>query len=209
MSDPLLDQIERLFLGSDRDEFVALPREAPYCVVPPPAKESPVLYSTRPLLILTCLDRLGISPFAEIGLVGRYGLPQPGDVAWLGGLLDRRVVGFLGDMDGVDLMIFAWLRRRFPASRVIYLGIGDELLSAAKIEISETSPLSIEVSEEEWQQHDLVRSLLPDLASLLGPMSSQAMARGRKFELPAVFTQAVAIGDEWEREIDRWRDLLR
>lgn len=204
-----LAQIERLFYGSDEDEFVTLPREAPYCVVPPPTNESPILYCTKASFVLSCLDQLGISPFAEIGLVGRYGLPQPSDADWLGQMLEHRAVGFLGDLDAVDLLIFAWLGRQFPTARITYLGLGDDLLSAAGIALAESSNLDQVASPEEQQQQSFVRTLLPELGSLIGQASDQKMKSGRKLELPAVFCQQVPDPEGFARFVGTWHARLR
>jgi hypothetical protein len=209
MNKPVLTQIERLFSDSDGGEFVVLPREAPYCVVPAPTEKSPILYCTKPQLVLSCLDRLGISPFAEIGLVGRYGLPQPDDADWLGQMLKHRAVGFLGDLDAVDLTIFAWLGRRFPSARITYLGLGDDLLSAAGIAIGESSNLDQMASPEEQQQQGFVRTLLPELETLVGQASVQKMESGRKLELPAVFSQQVPDPVGFARFIGTWPRRLR
>ena len=62
------------------------------------------------------------------GMVGRYGLPNKADLAWIRKVIGKQPLLFLGDMDPVDLMVFVWLR----ASRVrnrLYISVSTTTFS--------------------------------------------------------------------------------
>lgn len=71
-------------------------------------------------------------------MIGRYGLPNQDDVHWLSALVGSRGLLFLGDMDPVDLMIFAWLRGHLRRSHIEYLGVSDAFLSLLKMRVTRT-----------------------------------------------------------------------
>lgn len=171
-------QIEHWFAAHDDGEFTRFPRTAPYTLVAPLTGER-LIYTTKPRTIVEAISRL--EPTPGMGLVGRSGLPGPDDVAWISRLAEGCPLGFLGDLDPPDLLVFAWLRAELGPERIQFAGIRDELLSAASF--AARSPERIALSASEVEALPLVDQLFPDLGALVGPRCEALLRGGEKVEL--------------------------
>ena len=68
-----------------------------------------VLFTTKPAIVSTVIEKCDAA--RDFGMIGRYGLPSVADLPWIRTMVGSRELFFLGDMDPVDLMVFAWLRQ--------------------------------------------------------------------------------------------------
>lgn len=173
-----IDKITAWFNDHDDGEFARPSRTHPFKVIGPTPSTQTILYTTKPQCILVPED---YETELATGLIGRYGLPNEDDVAWLRVLAENRVVCFVGDADPVDLLVFTWLRSRINAK---YAGVSDLLLT--NIGVSWNDRVTIPLSESESEALALLADLCPDFRLLLGPQSAALFDRGRKLELEAV-----------------------
>lgn len=122
--------IEAWFERHDGDgEFARHGRMLPYTFVAPASDASTIVYTTKPAAVLAAVgDKLP----PPLGIVGRRGLPGASDPAWIRCLVGEGELRFLGDLDPVDLMVFAWLRWRLHPTPVAYLGVGDACLPRSR-----------------------------------------------------------------------------
>ncbi len=174
--------IERWFAKHDDGEFgpsMRVRRWFPYSVVGPATEGTPIVFTTKPSVVLAAIDRGEVT--AGPGVIGRYGLPSPTDLGWISGMIGPRELLFLGDMDPVDLMVFAWLRTRLSPKQVTFVGVNDALLEAAKI--SSTTTISLLLAASEQQSLTLLRNVLPDLGNTVGRNCVRMLEQGRKIEL--------------------------
>ena len=172
-----IDKIAAWFNDHDDGDFARPSRTHPFKVIGPTPSTQTILYMTKPQCLLVPED---YETDLATGLIGRYGLPNEDDVAWLRLLVGDRIVCFLGDADPVDLLVFAWLRSRIVAK---YAGISDLLL--ANIGVSWNDRMTIPLSESESAALALVAEFCPDFRLLLGPQCADLLDRGRKLELEA------------------------
>jgi hypothetical protein len=177
--------IERWFAKHNDGEFgpgIRVGRSFPYSVVGPATDGAPVVFTTKPSVVLAATDQDEVAD--GTGVIGRYGLPSLRDLDWIGRIVGARTVLFLGDMDPADLMVFAWLRNSLCASQFTFTGVNDALLEAAGL--SATTPLSLPLAASEQQSMTLLRTVLPDLADTVGRDCARMLEQGRKIELEAV-----------------------
>ena len=174
------DPIRKWFADHDDGEFTIPPVGSPYSVAQAASASHCVVYCTKPRLLLT---RLGQGFAAPLAVIGRSGLPNDYDVAWLESFVANRRFVFLGDADPVDLLIFAWLRSRLEIS---FAGLNDSLLDECRVELSERS--AIPLSSAEIAGISLLREELPEAATLLGSRCAATLEFGHKYELEALFS---------------------
>jgi len=91
---------------------------------------------------------------------------------------------FLGDMDPVDLMIFAWLRERMAPKMIKHLGVSDAYLEQLGISVPESYAIAMKGSER--QAVPVLENVFLDFRETIGPNSARLLDRGRKFEIEAV-----------------------
>jgi hypothetical protein len=175
--------IERWFEEHGEDEFFPSQRGDPYQIVGPTKSAQRIIYATKSSIIFRSFED---SPAPEgLGIVARCGLPNKSDVDWFADIVGTRELLFLGDMDPVDLMIFAWLRARLTSISVSYLGISDNFISKLSCHIPESYRLQLSPSE---------RAAVPVLEEVLklqetiGPGCFTLLKKGYKIELEAVVT---------------------
>ena len=182
MADNVSDLVEEWFLACDGDgEFSASTRTMPFMAIAPALESEYVLFTTKPALLATAFDGEGSGVF---GMIGRYGLPNRLDLEWILQIAGSRALGFLGDMDPVDLLVFAWLRESARPRQVTYLGISDALFDALHMAIPDVS--SIPCSASEQKAIPLLSRVFPDYARKVGACCSHTLAQGRKIELEAI-----------------------
>ncbi len=159
-------------------EFCHYLREVPYKLIAPTTEPSWFVYVTKCSSLAA-----GLLPDlpTDVTLLSRYGLPAPSDVALIGRLADQLTIGFLGDLDPVDLLIFAWLQAQFAPRQVRLLGIRDRLLSC--LSPQEQSQCLIRLDESEIEALPLLKEALPDLLKLIGPESYRLLMSQQKIEL--------------------------
>jgi hypothetical protein len=177
--------IEGWFAKHDDGEFGPsrrVRRSFPYSVLGPTTDGAPIVFTTKPSVVLAAIDQEEVADGP--GVIGRYGLPSRTDLDWIDRIIGARALLFLGDMDPVDLMVFAWLRSSLHPKQVTFAGINDALLEAARL--SATTPLSIPLAASEQQSLTLLRSVLPDLGDTVGRDCARLLEQGRKIELEGV-----------------------
>jgi len=177
--------IEGWFAKHDDGEFgpsMRVRRSFPYSVVGPTTDGAPIVFTTKPSVVLAAIDQDEVADGP--GVIGRYGLPSRTDLDWIGGIIGARELLFLGDMDPVDLMVFAWLRSSLCPKQVTCAGVNDVLLEAAGL--SATTSASLPLAASEQQSLTLLRKVLPDLGDTVGRECARMLEQGRKIELEGV-----------------------
>lgn len=179
MPESVIAKIET-FIASQTEsgEFVSLPRDASYHVIAAVVAPTKLLYMTKMSAFRAKL--LPALPL-DCSVVSRYGLPASHDVSKLGRLSVSLPISFLGDLDPVDLLNFAWLRAKFPAGKVHLAGIRDRLLQ--ELTPAEKTQCLIDFDPSEVDAMPLLYEVLPDLADLIGPESYELIKSHRKIEL--------------------------
>ena len=169
-------QIEKWFADHEGDgEYLQHRRTAPYSVVGPAGPTSPVLYTTKPAILCGVLDRSKDTP--GFAIVGRGGLPSADDLKWITHLIGSRQVFYVGDMDPVDLTIFAWLRARLHPRPIGHLGVNDKLLEKLPKKLSDQFIIGCAPSERDAL--GLFGKLLPDYRQVVGQkVRRRSRARG-------------------------------
>lgn len=175
--------IERWFASHDGDgEFVCYPRTVPFSVIGPARAFRTTILTTKPLLVARILSHL--EPAEDIGMVGRYGLPNETDIAWIRTLIGPSRLAFLGDMDAADLLVYAHLQQHFLPNVISYLGINDHFLGDAPIQFYE--PLSFPCSASEQGALSLLQAVLPNIQDVVGSQCTRLLNAGMKIELEAL-----------------------
>jgi hypothetical protein len=183
-SDSIIRAIEDYFAASSDDgEFVRYPRDAQYHVIGPSQSTRWMLFTTKPAVVSAALDG-GPSYEHQMGLIGRYGLPLPADVAWISGLVGHSELLFLGDMDPVDLMVYAWLRASLLPKPVRHIGVSDTLLADFAVPVPQWCIMRC--ADSELAARSVIQQVLPNLAETVGPQCAALLAEGRKIELEAI-----------------------
>lgn len=95
--------------------------------------------------------------------------------------LGGRSLLFLGDMDPVDLLIFAWLRFRLRSDKVRYVGVGGRLLS--QLSLFDEASIQIPQAPSELEAHSLLLDALPDLDDITGASVVRLLISGLKIEV--------------------------
>jgi hypothetical protein len=88
---------------------------------------------------------------------------------------------FLGDMDPVDLLVYAWLRASLRPRQVVHLGINDAFLS--RLRTTSTEAVSVPCVPAERNSLDLLKQVFPDVGATIGPKCIALLERGEKLEL--------------------------
>ena len=126
----------------------------------------------------------------NVSLIVRNGLPGAGDLAWIERMAGKSLLGFVGDLDPVDLMIFAWMEAQLPHGSLQFLGLGDRILR--KLSPAEKRRAIISLSPSEIAAIPLLNEVLPEWDELIGRESHALVAGGLKIEL-----EGVIHGIEW------------
>jgi hypothetical protein len=183
MSFKLAEEIEAWFVSHDGDgAFMRVERTIPYTVIGPPKTGSCIVYATKPGLISAVMHEFPAA--AEFGLVGRCGLPNRSDVAWLRDFAGERRLYFCGDMDPEDLMVFAWLRAMLSPVQVVHFGINDLLLETLGVSPVENN--TIPLSKPEEAAFAMLPGAFSDLQQTVGSNCLQLLAAKRKMEVEAI-----------------------
>lgn len=183
----VLNAIDDWFVRvGDENEFVRCQRAGAYAVVGPTKTESkPIyIYATKPSCVLAAKRKY--LEFDELGLISRSGLPRLEDVSWLRDMLGEHELIFLGDMDPVDLMVFAWLREYLKQAQVTYLGISDTYLNQLQVELPQAFIMLCAPSEQ--TSLSFLEAVFPDFREVVGANCAGLLADGRKIELEAIAT---------------------
>jgi hypothetical protein len=122
----------------------------------------------------------------DSGLITRFGLPREEDIAWLREFIGKRQLSFLGDLDPLDVMIFAWLRQRLAPVEVVHHGINDSLIAA--LDVVMPNGYRIQLNSTEAAAVAELDELIPDIHDVLGPVCFRVLNEGYKIELEAVMT---------------------
>ncbi len=142
------------------------------------------VYSTKPQLwnavVSTSAD------LAHIAILGRYGLPHGDDPGDIRNLIGDRPIGFLGDCDPPDLLIFAWLKAHFHPRPISHLGVNDRLMAALQFAPAEN--LCCPCSSAELQAFSLLNVHFPDTLAAVGEKCGMMLSRGVKIEVEAVIS---------------------
>lgn len=174
------DVIRDFFLAHEDGEFVVAPRDLPFQVIGASREPSWVLVVTKVQSMMPHLvDRSQKTP-EHFSVVGRAGLPNPWDAAWLAEWIGERPACFLGDLDPVDLLVYAWLRRRVDGA-LNFVGISDHLLFRMGLRCSDVP--SLECSPAEKKALPLVKRMVGEASDRIGPDCLKLLESGRKIEL--------------------------
>lgn len=179
---PLHSSISAWFAEHDDDgEFALGTRALPFSVIRPAGAAAPVLLTTKPSVVMPIIDREARHGF---GMIGRYGLPDEADLRWILKVIGRHPLFFLGDMDPVDLMVFAWLRAVLRPRPVTYLGVNDDFFKA--LELPSTGSFSIPCGPSERESLAFLKRVFPDLTEKVGHKCAEMLDRGEKIELEVI-----------------------
>lgn len=187
MAADILKRIEEWFAQPcDGGEFWQCEPTDEFTVVGPvpESADTTYVYSTKPHCVT--FAKREHREFDGLGFIGRYGLPRAKDVAWIRRVLDGRRMAFLGDMDPVDLMTFAWWRAMLAPGQVAFLGVGDGYLDRLGIEIPEH--YMIPLAADELRAMPVLELVCPDYRELVGDRCSARLDTGLKIEVEAVAT---------------------
>ncbi|MEX0678262.1 MAG: hypothetical protein WD063_14370 [Pirellulales bacterium] len=167
---------------ADDDEFIRAEPPA-YTAFPPGDVPGKFVYATKPHPALLALDQCGES--ARLGVIAPSpGLPLDCHVDWMSPLVADHDLLFLGDMDPVDLLIFAWVRAKLSPKPIVYLGVSDAYLLALNVSIARSFTLQFTPSEQESMS--LLSTVFPDYREVVGESCSRLLEQARKIELEAV-----------------------
>lgn len=175
---------------SDDGDFVYERKPSPYSVIGPSTPAGRIVFATKPSPVASAIHECAAC--SGIGMIGHYGLPSDLDVAWIRRVVAEHELLFLGDMDPVDLMIFAWLRARLQPKQIVHLGINDSYL--AKLDVYLPESFLMQFSASERKSFPLLKKVFPDFRETVGEKCALTLERGRKIELDAIIsaTQSVA-----------------
>lgn len=183
MPSDLTERIEAWFMDHrDDGEFMYPTRDVAYAVIGPATSATKMIVTTKPAAISAAIRAYAVPE--RFGMIGRYGLPNPGDVRWFGERAGPRDVLFLGDMDPADLMIFAWLRACLHPKPIAYVGVGDAFLQMLHISFAAVLPMPCAPSELEAIR--ILEQVFPDLCQTVGAESARTLKEGNKIEIEAV-----------------------
>lgn len=178
MRDSLTQSIEGWFADHSDGEFVVGLRASPYFVVGPSIQSERIIFTTKPMIVSTAVYDLKMSE--DIGMIGRYGLPSRADLNWIGPMVAPCQLLFLGDMDHVDLLVFAWLRAGLHPKPITYAGVSDTLFQGA------VPSQSIPCAPSEQRSLPFLQEAVPDLVGVTGYMCARMLKQGRKIEIEGI-----------------------
>lgn len=180
---PSLDtSIADWFAANSDGEFPPPEHGAPYTVIGPSSRTEHIIYSAKCQVILRTFGDHAVPD--DFSMICRYGLPGDADLGWMREIIGTRRLIFLGDMDPVDLLVFAWLRTQLGPSGVAFLGVGDTLLKSLGLTISELSVIPLAPSEQ--RVFPLLETVFADLRETAGQRCSELLKKGWKIELEGV-----------------------
>lgn len=183
MDNDVAQLIEACFAEHDNDgDFASDISTSPYSVIGPGAHSGRMIFATKPGIVSAIVDERKASD--EFGMIARYGLPSQTDLHWISKVIGPCELLFLGDMDPVDLMIFAWLRARLWPKPINHIGVNDAFLAAVKI--SSIKTLSMPCGPSEQASLAVLKKVLPDLRKTVGPKCARMLERGHKLELEGI-----------------------
>ncbi len=178
MADCVADLIEAWFADHDDGEFVCGIASHPYSVLGQ-GNEGCVIFTAKPHIVSRVIEESEAG--GELGMIGRCGLPSREDLGWISRVVGRRRLLFLGDMDPVDLMVFAWLRALLHPKPVTHIGVNDSFLE--KREAPSIRIFSMPCAPSEQQSLGLLKKVLPDLGEIVGRNCASMLDQGIKIEL--------------------------
>lgn len=194
MSAELLHAIEDTFRWlertDDQGDFCMYPFSQPYSVVGPGPECRLMIYTPKPGR--WCTSPYSILDCQEVGLIGRYGLPNQHDYKWIASLTAGIRCLFVGDADPADLLIFSCLRAHM---QIEWFGVSDLFLERLGSKIDDNHTIRLSVPEQEGLR--AARKFCPDLATLLGPNCFEILSGGRKVELEAAVSRATVDAALW------------
>ncbi len=117
-------------------------------------------------------------------MAGRFGLPDEADLPWICQLAGTRELLFLGDMDPVDLLVFAWLRAKLHPREIKHLGINDSFLMELGVRAAEARLIPCAVSERESLA--FLQEVVPQIRETVGDDCNRILDRGEKIEIEAI-----------------------
>ncbi len=182
MREKTTSRIEAWFAEHGGDGDFGFDPSTPYQVISPASRVGRVVFATKSFPVVHAINECGAR--AGLGVIARYGLPSENDIRWIADFAAKHELLFLGDMDPVDLLIFAWLRAHLRPERITHLGVNDAYLAALKVDLPESFILACSPSEQ--ASLPLLEEILPDLGQTLGPMCYSTLQQGRKIELEAI-----------------------
>ncbi len=181
MQNELTELIEKWFVEQDDGEFASggSGRDYPYWVIGPASDSGYIVFATKQHITSAVISDGELTD--EIGMIARGGLPSQADIQWMSGVIGACELLFLGDMDPVDLMVFAWLRAALYPKRVTHVGINDGFLKAVKISSIKTLWFSCTPSER--QSLVFLKKVFPDIGKTIGKNCTRMLRQGQKIEL--------------------------
>jgi hypothetical protein len=200
MTADILNDLRRWFSDLQDGEFVAFDSSFPYEFVAPANDDGVLLYCTKPRTVLSMFKPVIA---ADVGMMGRPGLPDRRDMTFLRRMIERSPVVFLGDLDPPDLLIYAWMRSQLPDLR--YFGIGDRFFQAVGAPPNETLLISHSSSERDAMK--AFSSVFDEMKGVVGPTCAAILDRERKIEIEGAYCLLPA---DWDDELRRkWVGALR
>jgi len=124
-------------------------------------------------------------PTAGTAVVVTHGVPSARQLDLLRNLVKRlgAPVGFIGDLDPLDLMAFQGYEASLGAK---YLGIDDEWIALCRRTALQPVRIAIQMNRRERQQLLQLGRLLPRLEVLVGNQAAALLRSGRKIEIEGV-----------------------
>ena len=176
-------QIETCFAECGNDgEFVRHDRAVPYSLIGVRTTSGNLIFTTKPATLSALFEACNVTD--QLGIVGRYGLPDAGDVRWIRSLARGHSLAFLGDMDPVDLMIFVWLREKLRPIPIAHLGINDEFLKVLRIDSIKARLQAMAPSEE--KSVPVLGKIFLDVRDAVGQKCARVLERRQKLELESI-----------------------
>ena len=182
MADDPTKSIEAWFAQHSEDGEFARAEPVAITAFPPTNVPGRFVCATKARPALLALDQCGES--ARVGVMALSGLPSDIHAAWISHEVADYEVFFLGDLDPVDLLIFACLRAKLHPKPIVYLGISDVYLRALKVSLPE--PFVQRCAPSEQESMSLLSTVFPDYREVVGESCSRLLEQARKIELEAV-----------------------
>jgi hypothetical protein len=179
MNNRLIDLIEGWFADHPDSEFVSNARRCSYTVIGPPRDKGRIIFAAKTHIVSAAMYEGRI--LGEFGMIGGCGLPCKADLRWICEFIGTRDALFIGDMDPPDLMRFAWLRASLHPRNVIFVGVNDAFINAAKIASIKT--LWMPCSPSEQMALPILKIVVPDLRKVVGKNCARMLEKEQKIEL--------------------------
>jgi hypothetical protein len=192
--------IERFFFEHEGDGEFACEEAFSISVIKPPqnANQRIVLGSKNSALWAISNEAEALD---EFGAIACCGLPLGDQLASIQAVVTDREVLFLGDLDPVDLLAFAWFRENLKPQRLTYAGISDRFLDTLQLSCMQVPSIRLSPSEEAAVAQ--MDQFLPDCRSLVGPRCKELLTGGRKIEIEAIISytdRALPVYREFDRQ---------